>query len=117
MYRIKVDGQTIHDPAMGELAYAVNDATLTQAANCADQFVFTVYPQNIGYANINRCQSVVEVYDGGELIFRGRPINDAVGWLNQKTITCEGDLRASNDSGCAPVRDQGSAEKYLGRIS
>lgn len=113
MYRIKVDGQTIHDPAMGELAYVVNDATLTQAANCADQFVFTVYPQNIGYANINWCQSAVEVYDEGELIFRGRPINDTVGWLNQKTITCEGDLAFLNDSIVRPYEYQGSVEKYL----
>ena len=110
MYRVKVDGESIHDPIQGK---TISMATVTQAANCADQFVFTIYPDNIGYEKIKRHLSIIEVYDDQDCIFRGRAINDTIGWLNQKTITCESDFALLNDSILRPYQFKGSVERYF----
>ncbi|MBQ6035780.1 MAG: phage tail protein [Lachnospiraceae bacterium] len=113
MYKVTVDGTTIHDSALGDPAVLVLDGIIKKQANKADSFTFTIYPNNVGYGSIQTLASVIEVYKDDELLFRGRPISLADGWENQRTYTCEGDFAFFNDTILRPYSFTGTVQNYL----
>lgn len=113
MYKIYCDGEVIHDPNFDDPERLVYGATLTQQANMADSFSFTIYPSNPGAAGIHKLTSVIEVYQDNELLFRGRPIRSTEGWENQQTVICEGGLAIFNDTILRPYSYKGSVRGYL----
>lgn len=116
MYKIYCDGVAIHDPSLDSPERLVYGATLTQQANMADSFSFTIYPNNPGLASISTLVSTIEVYQDDELLFRGRPIQSTAGWDNQQTITCEGGLALFNDTIVRPYSYTGSVQNYLQQL-
>jgi phage minor structural protein len=58
-------------------------------------------------------KTVITVYKGDELIFRGRVINEAVGFYKDKTFTCEGELGFLLDSIQRPYTFSGTPEELL----
>lgn len=113
MYKIYCDGVAIHDPSLDSPERLVFGATLTQQANMADSFSFTIYPNNPGAASIYKLVSTIEVYQDNDLLFRGRPIQSTAGWDNQQTITCEGGLALFNDTILRPYDYTGTVRGYL----
>lgn len=113
MYKVYNDGIIIHDPSSDDPARLIYGATVTQQANMADAFEFTIYPSNPEAANIHKLASTVEVYQDGALLFRGRPIQTKEGWNGQQTITCEGGLAFLNDTIIRPYDYTGSVRGYL----
>ena len=116
MYKVYLDGNALHDPSLCDQKTMIAGGTLTQVDNAAGQFVFTVYPTNPLYNGLHRLSGAIEVYDDDDMIFRGRIINDATGWINQKTVTCEGDLAMLNDTIVRPYSFSGSVESYLKQL-
>lgn len=113
MYRVIIDGTTVHNPSLGDQSRILLSPTLNQQVNSADSFTFTIYPNNIGYDAIHRITSVVEVYDDGDLIFRGRPMTDQMGWNKDLKWTCEGDLAFLNDTILRPYSFQGDVDELI----
>lgn len=115
-WAIYCDGNLLYDPRLPE--YALASAKLNQELNKADTLTFQLYPNHPAYGQIDRLRSTVEVRDGSSVVFRGRMLNDTVGWYNDKTITCEGALAWLNDSVQRPfsfpvVEGESSPEDYL----
>lgn len=113
MYKVTVDGITIHDSTLGDPAVLVLDGIVKKQANKADSFTFTIYPNNVGHGSIWTLASVIEVYKDDELLFRGRPISSADGWENQRTYTCEGEFAFFNDTILRPYSFTGTVQNYL----
>lgn len=116
MYTVYADGAAIHNPATDDPTRLVYNATLTQQANMADSFEFTIYPSNPEAANIHKLSTTVEVYQDSDLLFRGRPIQSKEGWNKQQTITCEGGLAFLNDTIIRPYNYTGSVSGYLQQL-
>ncbi len=110
MYIVKLDGQTLYDPRIDLL---IDEPKLDLEVNGAGQFDFKIYPSHILYDNINKLKSVIEVYQDGVLLFRGRPLTDTLDFYNIKQVHCEGDLAFFNDSIQRPYEYSGTVADYL----
>ena len=110
MYTVTLDGAYLHHPKIEE--YKITDAVLNLEVNKAGMFEKSALPHPL-FGAIRRLKSVIEVYDDGVLIFRGRPLNDTYNLYKDQTIQCEGDLAYFNDSILRPYNFNGSIENYL----
>ena len=113
MYIVKVDGQILHNPALDDPSALVVNGVLTQQANAADCFKFTVYPSNAHAGDIYKLSSIVELYGDNALLFRGRPIQSTEGWQGEQTYTCEGGFSYFNDTIVRPYTYNGTVRGYL----
>lgn len=111
MYTMKLDGKLLWDPRVKKLA--VTDPKLELEINRAGVLTFKTYPDHPLYGEIHKLKSIVEVYSGERLLFRGRPLNDDVDTWNIKNILCEGELAFLNDSIVRPYTFTGSISNYL----
>lgn len=111
MYTVLLDGAYLYHPKLED--YKLTDAVLDLEVNTSGSLEFTIFPSHPLFGAIKRLKSVVEVYDDGELIFRGRPLNDTYKIDKSQTILCEGDLAFLNDSQMPPYSHTGSIEDLL----
>ena len=102
MYTVYCDRLTLHDPVLNDPAYLLINPVVSQEANKAGSFTFTIAANHANANAINRLQSVIQVYDDEKLIFRGRVLNDTRTWDNSRKITCEEDLAFLNDTRVRP---------------
>lgn len=100
MYLVKLDNNALHDPRLKD--YQILNPVLNLEVNKTNSFNFTIYHNNPMYNSIRKLKSIIEVYDDGELIFRGRPLNDTTDFMKAVTIQCEGELGYLNDSTMEP---------------
>lgn len=116
MYTAKIDGRTFYEPSLDN--YRIFEPKIVMEANKASSFTFRVYPKptryaNKEYANMTKLKPIITVYDDGELIFRGRILNDMRDWDNAKAITCESEFAFFNDSIVRPYDFTGSVTDYV----
>lgn len=111
MYLVTIDNNILHDPRIKD--YQVLNPVLNLEVNKTHSFNFTIYPNNPMFNSINRLKSIIEVYDDGELIFRGRPLNDTADFNKATTIQCEGELAYLNDSTMEPYSYFGTLRGLL----
>jgi hypothetical protein len=114
MYKVTADGAVLYDPRVEDTA--IFSPKITLEDNLAASFNFTVYPNHPSYSTIQRLKTIIEVYDDEHLLFRGRVLNDELGWNNDKHIVCEGELAYFNDSVVRPYTWQGSLNEYLAML-
>lgn len=81
--------------------------------NKTGSFIFTLHPSHPRYGMIRKLKSIITVYQGDYLLFRGRVLDDEIGWHNEKTVICEGDLAFLLDSQMRPYSFTGSITGYL----
>ncbi len=110
---VDVDGYALMDTNLDSIAI-VNPKT-EQEVNKAGKFTFTIYPDHPHYGLINRMKSIITVKEEGidEPLFRGRVFDDKEGFLNEKQVTCEGELAFLNDSYQRPYTFTGSVEELF----
>lgn len=96
MYKIIIDNELFSADYAEETA--VVDPTLTLEANAAGSFVFGVPVTHPRYNDIDMRQSLVDVYQGDDLVFSGVPVSEEVNFNNTKTVTVEGELSFLNDT-------------------
>ena len=114
MYIITCDGSLLYDPRVDELKVA--NAKLQLEVNRSGSFDFTIYPAHPLYGTIQKLKSVIEVYQDGVLLFRGRVLNDRVGLFLNKEIECEGDLAFFNDTIMRPFEYTGNLVGFIQSI-
>lgn len=96
MYQITCDGWTIYDPRYED--HVVTKAVLRRELNKADSLSFTIYPNHPNFSVLKKLKSDILVYDGNNVIFRGRILDETVGWLNEVNVFCEGAFAFLNDT-------------------
>lgn len=84
--------------------------------NKTGSFQFTIYPDHPHYSIIQKLKSIITVYQDDYSLFRGRVLNDEIGWHNQKAVSCEGDLAFLLDSIQRPHTFTGTVGDYLVQV-
>ena len=100
IYRILYNHQEIYGP---DLDMAVLNPTLEVELNAAGKLEFTLPITREGgedpiWNNIQVFQGEVEVYEGDDCIWFGRPLQIIRDWNNHKRVLCEGALAYFNDT-------------------
>ena len=111
MYRVYSDGQLIYHSKLEGMP--IFNPSIELEVNKTGSFIFTLYPSHPRYGVIQRLKSIITVYQDDYLLFRGRVLDDEIGWHNEKTVTCEGDLAFLLDSQLRPYDFTGSITEYL----
>ena len=111
MYRVYCDGQLIYHSKLESMP--IFNPSVELEVNKTGSFVFTLYPSHPRYGLIHRLKSIITVYQDDFLLFRGRVLDDEIGWHNEKAIICEGDLAFLLDSQMRPYDFTGSITQYL----
>lgn len=108
MYKIFADNTLIYDSTLED--YKIAKGSVTLETNKSGSFTFSIYPDHFFYDSFIRLRTVISVYKSGEIIFRGRILNDVTDYRNNKVITCEGELGFLQDSIIRPFSFNGTPE-------
>lgn len=111
MYQVYSDNNLIYDPRIDTLK--IINPTLNLELNKTGSFEFEIYPSNPNYNTLEKLKSIITVYNNGELVFRGRILNDEEGFYNQKQVSCEGELAFLLDSIQRPYALQGTPSELF----
>ncbi len=101
MYRVFCDGYPLYDYRI-PAKYPISDARPELELNKTGSFPFSIYPEHPHIGAIRKMRSIVTIYQGDYLLFRGRVLNTEEGFYNEMQVTCEGELAFLLDSSIAP---------------
>ena len=111
MYRVYCDGLPIYNDKLEGLK--IFSPSLDLELNKTGSFSFTLYPDHSYYGSIHKLKSIITVYQEDYLLFRGRVLDDEIGFYNERKVTCEGELAFLLDSIKRPYDFTGSVAEYL----
>lgn len=93
MYRVYADGLTIYNDRLENLK--IFSPSVELELNKTGSFSFTIRPDHPNYGLIQKLKTIITVYQNDYLLFRGRVLDEEIGFHNEKKIVCEGDLAFS----------------------
>lgn len=111
MYRVYSDDTLLYHSGLESMP--IFNPSLELEVNKTGSFIFSMHPSHPRYSIIKRLKSIITVYQDDFLLFRGRVLDDAIGWHNEKEVICEGDLAFLLDSQLRPYDFTGSITEYL----
>jgi len=111
MYRVYCDGIPIYNNKLDSLQIFAPSVELE--VNKTGSFSFTIRPDHPYYGQIAKLKSIITVYQDDFLLFRGRVLDEEIGWHNEKAVTCEGELSFLLDSILRPYEYTGTISGYL----
>ena len=111
VYRVYCDGLLLYHSKMESLK--IINPSLELEVNKTGSFNFTVYPDHPYFALIRKLKSIITVYQDDFLLFRGRVLDEDIGWHNERKITCEGELAFLLDSIQRPYEFTGAISDFL----
>lgn len=114
MYRVYCDGLPIYNDKLEGLK--IFSPSLDLELNKTGSFSFTLYPDHPYYGSIQKLKSIITVYQEDYLLFRGRVLDDEIGFYNERKVTCEGELAFLLDSIKRPYDFTGSVAEYLAML-
>lgn len=114
MYKIYADETLIYDSTLED--YKISKGQVTKETDKSGSFVFSLYPDHPYYDKIVQLKTVVTVYKDGRIVFRGRVLNDATDYWNNKVLTCEGELGFLQDSIVRPYTFTGTPEEMFRKL-
>ena len=116
MYKIYVDGQLLFSSDLIDDEHIVLSPMLSLGVNEAGSLSFVLPPGNVLHGSIHKIKSIITVEQDGEIIFRGRAMDDEKDFYNQKDVYCEGDRSFLLDSQCAPYTYSGTAKGLFEKL-
>lgn len=114
MYKVYSDNLLIYHSKLESMP--IFNPSVELEVNKTGSFIFTLYPSHPRYGMIKRLKSIITVYQDDFLLFRGRVLDDEIGWHNEKTVICEGDLAFLLDSMLRPFAFSGTAAEFLAYV-
>ena len=111
MYKVYCDGQLLYHSKLENLK--IFNPSLELELNKTGSFDFTIYSDHPRYSLIKKLKSIITVFQDDFLLFRGRVLDDEIGFYNSKTVSCEGELSFLLDSIQRPYDFTGSISEFL----
>lgn len=111
MYQVYCDSFLLYDDRLENLK--IFEPKVDLEVNKTGSFTFAIYPDHPYFNQIKKLKSIITVYQDDFLLFRGRILNDEIGFYNEKQIECEGELAFLLDSIIRPYEFSGSIEEFL----
>lgn len=113
-YRVYCDGLTLYNSKLESLK--IFSPTVELEVNKTGSFTFIIYPDHPQYTAIQKLKSIITVYQDDYLLFRGRVLDDELGFYNEKNIACEGAMAFPLDTVQRPYDFTGSIAEYLTKL-
>ncbi len=114
MYKVYCDSNLLYHSKLENLK--IFDPSVELELNKTGSFDFVIYPEHPYFSTIKKLKSIITVYQDNYMLFRGRVLDDEIGWYNEKTVICEGDLAFLIDSVLRPFSFTGSVAEFLAYI-
>ena len=114
MYKVYCDSLLLYHSKLENLK--IFNPSVELELNKTGSFEFTIYPDHPYYNFVKKLKSIITVFQDGFLLFRGRVLDDEIGWHNEKHIICEGELSFLLDSVQRPLAYSGTVAEFLGYI-
>lgn len=114
MYRVYSDSLLLYHSKLENLK--IFNPSLELELNKTGSFEFTMYSDHPYFSLVKKLKSIVTVFQDDYLIFRGRVLDDEIGWHNEKAITCEGDMAFLLDSVLRPFSFTGTPAEFLAYV-
>lgn len=114
MYKVYCDGLLLYHSKLQKLK--IFNPTLDLELNKTGAFDFTIYPEHPYYGMIKKLASIITVTQDDYMIFRGRVLDEDVGWHNEKNIVCEGDMAFLLDSVLRPFSFSGTIAEFVAYV-
>lgn len=89
MYKVYSDSHLIYSDAIESLK--IIQPKMNLELNKTGSFEFVIYPQHPYYDVLRKMKSIITVYQDDFMIFRGRILNDELGFHDEKQVFCEGE--------------------------
>jgi hypothetical protein len=102
MWKVYCDNYLLYSPELED--YEIFSPSLNLELNKTGSFIFTIYSNHPNYDKLKKLKSIVQVFQGDTLYFRGRILNDTVGFHNERKVSCEGELAFLLDSVQRPFK-------------
>ena len=114
MYRVYCDDLLLYHSKLENLK--IFNPSVELELNKTGSFDFTIYPEHPYFGMIKKLKSIITVFQDDFQMFRGRVLDDEVGWHNEKAIICEGDMAFLLDSIQRPMTFSGTPAAFLALI-
>lgn len=96
MYKVYCDNLLLYSTEYETLK--IFNAVVELELNKTGTFIFTLYPSHPYYDKPQKMKSIITVYQGGYLLFRGRILDEEQGFYSERKFECEGELAFLLDS-------------------
>ena len=96
IYTVKLNGTDMYSLDVKEKLLI--NPKVSEQINVSASFDFTLPPMHQQYNSIKPLKGTINVYEDGDLIFTGRPVDYKTDFWKNKTWHCEGPLAYLNDS-------------------
>lgn len=112
MYEIYADGKILYNPMLSD-RYPVISPKCTKEVNKAGSLDFTLPPSHPLYGKLQKLKSYVEVRRDGDIIWKGRILNDENDFYNRKSTYAEGCLSFLIDGTQRPYKFSGTVAELF----
>lgn len=96
MWKVYCDNYLLYNAELDD--YTIFSPSLNLELNKTGSFAFTIYPDHPNYDKLKKLKSIIQVFQDNVLYFRGRILNDTLGFHNERQVSCEGELAFLLDS-------------------
>ena len=114
MFRIYSDGMLLYHSNLENLQ--IFNPSLELELNKTGSFDFTIRPNHPRYSLIQKLKSIITVFQDDYMLFRGRVLDDEIGFHNEKNIFCEGDFAFLLDSILRPFSFTGTVAEFIAYV-
>jgi len=114
MYKVFCDGLLLYHSKLSNLQ--IFNPSVELELNKTGSFDFTIYPDHPYFNQVKKLKSIITVFQDDFLLFRGRVLDEEMGWHNEKAIICEGDMAFLLDSILRPFSFSGTPAEFLAYI-
>ena len=114
MYRVYCDDSLLYHSKLENLK--IFSPSVELELNKTGSFDFTIYPDHPYFSRIQKMKSIITIFQDDFRLFRGRVLDDEVGWHNEKHIACEGDMAFLLDSILRPFSFAGTPAEFLAYV-
>ncbi len=111
MYRVYCDDILLYHSKLENLVLL--NPSVELEVNKTGSFTFTVPSDHPYYGLIRKLKSIITVYQDDYLLFRGRVLDEEIGWHNERKVSCEGELAFFLDSIQRPYDFTGGIREFL----
>jgi hypothetical protein len=111
MYRVYCDDILLYHSKLENLVLL--NPSVELEVNKTGSFTFTVPSDHPYYWLIRKLKSIITVYQDDYLLFRGRVLDEEIGWHNERKVSCEGELAFFLDSIQRPYDFTGGIREFL----
>lgn len=97
MFAVYADDKLLYSPRLLNEGYVISEPQATLELSKAGSFSFNLPITNPLYSSLKKLKTIITIRDDGEVIWKGRVLNDTKDFYNTKAVTCEGELAFLND--------------------